>query len=83
MNSSRFETYKLFLTAFKMYMVKRKKNRADRNFSSFTLHRYRRNIAHYHYLIGELAKAPSLSETYIHHVINRKAFIITNRTSIY
>ena len=30
-------------------------------------------MAHYHYLIGELAKAPSVSKTYIHHVINRKA----------
>ena len=56
-----------------MYMVKKKKNGADRNISLFTSHRFRRNIAHYHYLIGELAKAPFVSKTYIHHVINRKA----------
>ena len=55
-----------------MYMVKKKKNGADRNISLFTSHRFRRNIAHYHYLIGELAKAPSVSKTYIYHAINRK-----------
>ena len=30
-------------------------------------------MAHYHYLIGELVKASSVSKTYIHHVINIKA----------
>ena len=47
-----------------MVKKRKKENRADRNISSFTSHRFRRNIANYHFLIGELA---------IHHVTNRKA----------
>ena len=65
-----------------MYMVK-KKNATGRNISSFTSHRFRRNIAHYHYLIGELANAPSVSKTYIHHVINRKAHHTYKHLSTY
>ena len=57
-----------------MYMVKKKKNGADRNISSFTSHRFRRNIAHYHYLIGGLA---------FHHVINRKVHHTYKHLSIH
>ena len=57
-------------------MKKKKKNGTNRNIRSFTSNRFRRNIAHYHFLIGELAKAPSYSKTYIHHVINRKAHYV-------